>query len=520
MIPPAPASRATRRETPLPRLGASVARARADVRAGAFAALLRTAAALAVAALAAPSGAAPSIGGCPVFSPDSVWNARVDTLPVHPQSAAWVATIGGTKPLHPDFGTVYAGAPNGIPYVVVPAGAPGVAVSFEYADESDPGPYPIPPDPPIEGGPAATGDRHVLIVESGRCRLYELYAAYRNKDGSWRAGSGAIFDLGSNALRPSSWTSADAAGLPVLPGLARFDEAAAGEIAHALRFTAPRTRGEFTWPARHEASSLSGIEYPPMGQRFRLKAGVDIARFPASVRPILRALQRFGMMLADNGSSWYLSGAPDPRWSDDELHALRQITGADFEAVDVSSLTVDPDSGATRAPPPPDGRAAVEFHRAAVDHYFVSSDPVEIAALDAGFFAGWSRTGMSFRVQPAGDRSGDARSPVCRFYGRPEAGLDSHFYSASPAECQAVIDRYGADWQLESPEVFVVALPDTATGACPAGTVPVHRVFNARRDANHRYVTSATIRDQMVADGWIAEGYGPDAVAMCSPAFP
>ncbi len=490
------------------------------MRAGALAAVLQLAAALTVAGLATPSGAAPAIGGCPVFPPDSIWNTRVDTLPVHPQSAAWVATIGSAKPLHPDFGTVYAGAPNGIPYVVVPAGTPGIAVSFDYADESDPGPYPIPSDPPIEGGPASTGDRHVLVVEAGRCRLYELYAAYPNGDGSWRAGSGAIFDLRSNALRPSTWTSADAAGLPVLPGLVRYDEASAGEIAHALRFTAPQTRGAFTWPARHEASSLAGAQYPPMGQRFRLKAGVDVTRFPASVQPILRALQRFGMMLADNGSSWYLSGAPDPRWNDDELHALQALTGADFEAVDVSSLMVDPDSGATRAAAAADGRTAVEFHRASADHYFLSSDPAEIAALDAGFFAGWTRTGLSFRVQPALDRSGEARSPVCRFYGRPEAGIDSHFYSASPAECQAVVDRYGADWQLESPEVFVVALPEAASGACPADTVPVYRVFNARRDANHRYVTSATIRGQMVAAGWIAEGYGPDAVAMCSPAVP
>ena len=256
-----------------------------------------------------------------------------------------------------------------------------------------------------------------------------------------------------------------------------------------------------------------------MGQRFRLKAGVDVTRFPASVQPILRALQRFGMMLADNGSSWYLSGAPDPRWNDDELHALQALTGAEFEAVDVSSLMIDPDSGATRAAAA-DGRTAVEFHRASADHYFLSSDPVEIAALDAGFFAGWTRTGLSFRVQPALDRSGEARSPVCRFYGRPEAGIDSHFYSASPAECQAVVDRYGADWQLESPEVFVVALPEALSGACPADAVPVYRVFNARRDANHRYVTSATLRDQMVSAGWIAEGYGPDAVAMCSPAAP
>ena len=478
------------------------------------------AAAIALAASAPPGGAAPIVGGCPVFPDDNVWNVRVDALPVHPQSAAWIATIGSAKPLHPDFGTVYGGAPNGIPYVVVPAGTPGVAVSFEYADESDPGPYPIPTDPPIEGGPASTGDRHVLIVEAGRCRLYELYAAWRNPDGSWRAGSGAIFDLASNALRPKSWTSADAAGLPMLPGLVRYDEAAAGEIAHALRFTAPQTRGEYTWPARHEASGLAGARYPPMGQRFRLKDAVDVSRFPASVRPILVALKRYGMMLADNGSSWFLSGAPDPRWSDDELHALRELTGADFEAVDVSSLVVDPDSAATRPAAAANGRTAVEFHRASVDHYFLSSDPAEIAALDAGVFAGWARTGLAFGVQPPGDRAGERRSPVCRFYGRPEAGLDSHFYSASPAECQAVIDRYGADWQLESSEVFVVALPDPATGACPSDTIPVYRVFNGRRDANHRYLTSIALRDAMVASGWIAEGYGPGAVAMCSPSVP
>jgi hypothetical protein len=471
--------------------------------------------ALAAAAQAAP----PAIGGCAVFPADNVWNARVDALPVHPQSAAWVATIGAQSPLHPDFGTVWNGAPNGIPFVVVPAGTPMVGVTFQYDDESDPGPYPIPPDPPIEGGPDGTGDRHVLIVEQGRCKLYELFAARRNADGTWRAGSGAIFDLASHALRPPTWTSADAAGLPILPGLVRFDEVAAGEIAHALRFTAPQTRGSYVWPARHEASDLTGAQYPPMGQRFRLKAGVDLARFPASVHPILRALKAYGMMLADNGSPWYLSGAPDPRWSDDDLHALKQLRGADFEAVDATSLMVDPNLGVVRGAAS-DGRTAVEFHRASVDHYFLSADPAEIAALDAGVFAGWARTGRSFAVQPPGDRAGERRSPVCRYYGRPEAGLDSHFYSASPAECAAVAANYGASWQLESSETFVVALPDAQTGACPAGTTPVYRVFNLRADANHRYVTSPSLRATMLAAGWIAEGYGPDAVAMCATAPP
>ncbi|MCC7116834.1 MAG: hypothetical protein IT520_20855 [Burkholderiales bacterium] len=467
---------------------------------------------------AAAAAAGPRIGGCEVFPPDSVWNTRVDTLPVHAQSDAWIAEIGATRPLHPDFGTVWNGAPNGIPYVVAPPGTARVRLSFTYDDESDPGPYPIPAGAPIEGGPNATGDRHVLVVDAGDCRLYELYAAYPNADGSWRAGSGAIFDLAGHALRPRGWTSADAAGLPILPGLVRYEETAAGEIAHALRFTAPRTRGEWTWPARHEASSLSGAQFPPMGQRFRLRSGVDATRFPASVRPIVTALKVYGMMLADNGSSWYVSGAPDPRWSDDDLHALTALRGTDFEAVDVSSLLVDPDSARAVAPGTGGGsRDAIEYRRADVDHYFVTADAAEIAALDAGAFAGWARTGERFAVEAPGTRAGERRSPVCRYYGSAQAGIDSHFYSASPDECRAVLERHAGAWTLESPEVFVVALPDPADGACPVGTAPLWRVFNGRRDVNHRYTTSAAVRASMLAAGWTAEGYGPDAVAMCVP---
>lgn len=474
-------------------------------------------------ALATASRAAPPIvGGCPIFPANNVWNARVDTLPVHPSSDAWVATIGAGKPLHPDFGTVWNGAPNGIPYVVAPAGTPKVAVRFAYDDESDPGPYPIPPGAPIEGGPGSGGDRHVLVVEASSCRLYELFAAYPDGDGSWRAGSGAIFDLAGNALRPSGWTSADAAGLPILPGLVRFDEVAAGEIAHALRFTAPQTRNAFVWPARHKASNLAGAQYPPMGQRFRLKASVDPGTFPASVRPILVALQRYGMMLADNGSSWYLSGAPDPRWSDDDLHALRRLTGASFEAVDATSLAIGPDSAATRAVAPPDGRTAVEFHRAEAGDYFVTSAAAEIAILDAGLVPGWTRTGESFGVAPPGSRDVAGASPVCRYYGLPQAGLDTHFYSASPAECEAVLRLFASAWALESSEVFVVALPDAVTGACPGGTLPVYRLYNGQSAVNHRYVTSLALRATMLASGWIGEGYGPSQVAMCSiaPAAP
>jgi hypothetical protein len=220
-----------------------------------------------------------------------------------------------------------------------------VAVSFDYADESDPGPYPIPDDAPIEGGSQSTGDRHVLVLDRDNCVLYELFDASPNPDGSWHAGSGAVFDLNSHDLRPAGWTSADAAGLPILPGLARYEEVASGEIDHALRFTAPKTRRDYVWPARHHASNLTAPQYPPMGQRFRLKAGFDVSGFSNDAKIILQALKTYGMMLADNGSAWFISGAPDERWNNDVLRELHQVHGSDFEAVDVSSLMVDPDSG-------------------------------------------------------------------------------------------------------------------------------------------------------------------------------
>ena len=301
-----------------------------------------------------PQGS-PQIAGCDVFPADNVWNARVDGLPVHVQSNAYVATIGAGDRVHADFGSGEwppgSGSPIGIPYVVVPGTQPGVDVAFDYAGESDPGPYPIPPNPPIEGGPNGDGDRHVLVLSrpetAGRdaCTLYELFDAWPQADGSWEAGSGAIFDLNSHVLRPEGWTSADAAGLPILPGLVRYDEAAGGEIRHAIRFTAPQTRRAYVWPARHYASHLTGGQYPPMGQRFRLKAGLNLAGFSPHTQVILRALQTYGMILADNGSPWYLSGAPDEHWDNDVLHELHRVHGSDFEAVDVSLLMIDPNSG-------------------------------------------------------------------------------------------------------------------------------------------------------------------------------
>jgi hypothetical protein len=295
------------------------------------------------------TAAGPTLAGCPLFPADNVWNARIDRLPVDARSAAYIATIGPEVGLHPDFGSgAWDGGPIGIPFAVVAGSQIPAPVSFEYADESDPGPYPVPADAPVEGGRSSTGDRHVLIVDRDRCRLYELYAAYPQADGSWRAGSGAVFDLRSNALRPATWTSADAAGLPILPGLVRYEEVATGAIRHAIRFTASRTQKAFVWPARHYASSSTDPARPAMGQRFRLKAGFDISSFPPIVQVILVAMKAYGLILADNGSNWFISGAPDERWNNDELHVLNQVHGHDFEAVDVSSLMVDPNSGQAR----------------------------------------------------------------------------------------------------------------------------------------------------------------------------
>lgn len=269
---------------------------------------------------------------------DNVWNQPVDTAQVDPNSDAIINAIGATKRFHPDFGANWNGGPFGIPYVVVSGSQARVGVSFQYASESDPGPYPIPPNPPIEGGPSSTGDRHILIVDRDNWKLYELFAAYPNANGTWRAGSGAIFDLNSNALRPAGWTSADAAGLPILPGLVRYEEVRDGEIAHALRFTVSRTRRAYIAPARHWASSDTSSLRPPMGMRVRLKASFDISGYPARVQVILRALKKYGMIVADNGSDWYVSGTADARWNDAENNALKQLRGSDFEVVRMTGV--------------------------------------------------------------------------------------------------------------------------------------------------------------------------------------
>jgi len=297
------------------------------------------------------SACSPTVPGtsCPMFPADSHWHASVRDLPTVSNSPAIVSTIGATAALKADFGSgLWDGGPIGIPYVAVPGSQPKVQVSFDYDDESDPGPYPIPANPPIEGGAQSDGDRHILIVDKGTCMLYELYDAHRTTSSAWTAGSGAIWDLRSNALRPAGWTSADAAGLPILPGLVRYDEVAAGRIDHAIRMTVPTSRTTYVWPARHQAGSTTSANAPAMGQRFRLKASVREADFPASVRPIITALKTYGAINADNGSPWYLSGVPDERWDNDALATLRRIKGSDFEAVDAASLRVSANSGQAR----------------------------------------------------------------------------------------------------------------------------------------------------------------------------
>lgn len=270
-----------------------------------------------------------------VFPADNAWNTDISAKPIDGLSATLIAACG-VRNLHPDFGTVY-----GIPYALAGGSTPKRPITFDYADESDPGPYPIPADAPIEGGASSSGDRHVLVVDTLNWKLYELYDAHpMNGGASWHAGSGAVFDLSSNQLRPMYWTSADAAGLPIFPGLVRYDEVVQrGVIDHAVRFTCPRTQKGFISPARHYASSDPSSSLPPMGMRVRLKASFDVSTYPADVQVILRAMKKYGMIVADNGSGWFVSGAPDPRWNDSNLDALKRVPSSAFEVVQMGSIT-------------------------------------------------------------------------------------------------------------------------------------------------------------------------------------
>jgi hypothetical protein len=285
-------------------------------------------------------GAGADMNGYRPFPDDNPWNKAIDTEPVDPNSAVLIGAIGADRTLHPDFGADWNGGPFGIPYMIVSGSQARVPVSFYYGDESDPGPYPLPANAPIEGGSASTGDRHVLIIDRDSHKLYETFDAQpRNGGASWECGSGAVFDMTSNALRPEGWTSADAAGLPIFPGLVRYDEVVGrGEIRHALRFTVSRTRRAYVHPARHFASTRTDATLPPMGMRVRLKASYDVSGYPPSAQVILRALKKYGMIVADNGSDWFLSGAPDARWSDAELNTLKSVHGRDFEVVKMGAV--------------------------------------------------------------------------------------------------------------------------------------------------------------------------------------
>lgn len=276
--------------------------------------------------------ASPVEFGCPILPPNDAVNEEIARAPVNRRSAEYVASIGLAAHLHPDFGT---NATYGIPYAVVGPRQPKVPVVFTlYGSESNRGPYPVPPHAPIEGGGAqGAGDKHVLVVQEGSCRLYEMYLASRSGEG-WDAGSGAVFNLRSSALRPEGFTSADAAGLPIFPLLARYPEAHAGRIAHALRVTVPRTQRGYIHPAVHYASGSSDASLPPMGLRLRLKASYSLAGFGGEARVILEALKRYGLIVADNGSPWYITGAPDARWNDADLEQLKRVPGSEFEAVE------------------------------------------------------------------------------------------------------------------------------------------------------------------------------------------
>ncbi|OKK15323.1 hypothetical protein AMK16_28865 [Streptomyces sp. CB00455] len=284
---------------------------------------------------------------CATAPADSFWHAPVDDLPVHPSSDRYVASIGASAPLHPDFGSgLTDGRPFGIPITVTDATVPQTEVSFDYAGESDPTGYRIPQDAKIENGPASSGDRHVIVWDRALCKSYELWDARRQGEHAWHAGSGAVFDLRSNRLRPDGWTSADAAGLAVLPGLVRYDEAAGGRVDHAIRITVPRSDRSRLWPARHQAGTAADASLPPMGLRLRLKGSVDTSRMGPQAKAVAEALKKYGAIVADNGSAWYISGEENPGWDNAQLDALKALKGSDFEAVDTSGLARSPDSGA------------------------------------------------------------------------------------------------------------------------------------------------------------------------------
>ncbi|WP_173109186.1 stalk domain-containing protein [Paenibacillus qinlingensis] len=285
-----------------------------------------------------PQQTSSGTGALQVFPTNNPWNTDISALPIHQNSKKYIESIGFNTSVHADFGTEWQGAPIGIPYIIVNGDQPKVNVTFtDYGDESDSGPYPIPANAPIEGGSNSEGDRHVIVVDKDNAMLYELFNAHNTADG-WQASNGAKWNLNSNALRTKYWTSADAAGLPIFPGLVRYEEASTGEINHALRFTVRKTQRGFIAPATHFASNSTDPNLPPMGLRLRLRDNFDMSSYSATNQVILRALKKYGMIVADNGSDLYVSGAPNPKWDDDDLHNLGKLKGSDFEVVDTGPI--------------------------------------------------------------------------------------------------------------------------------------------------------------------------------------
>ena len=298
-----------------------------------------------LAAVLVPTTAGAADRPCRLFPRNSFWYADVTELPVHPSSDDWIATMGADRNAHPDFGSGrWNGGPIGIPVTKVGRNQSRSRVSFLYASESDRQRYPIPDNPRIEGGPNATGDRHVLLHQKSRCRLFELFDVDRDTNGRWTAGSGVKWNLRSNQLRPDGWTSADASGLPMMPGLVRYREVARGEITHVIRMTAPVTRRDHVWPATHDAGSTDSLDAPPMGAWLRLGDHIDPADFPPQARVVVEALQTHGAIIVDNGSAFYLSGAPSSQWDNDDLRTLRTLTGSDFEFVQSDLMMAAADS--------------------------------------------------------------------------------------------------------------------------------------------------------------------------------
>jgi hypothetical protein len=324
-----------------------VAAATASCLAGAASPATAAAPALAPAAVTRTSANIPGTS-CPAFPATSYWHTDISRLKVHVRSKQWMSHMSPTRRLHADFGPSFGAqpVPYGIPITVV-NGAPRVKVTFGYADESDQVPYPLSTSTKIEGGSTASGDRHAIVVDAATCTLFETWDTHKRTAG-WYAGSGAVWNLRSNLLRPAGWTSADAAGLPILPGLLRYDEVAAGKVDHAIRFTTNVTDRRWLWPARHQAGSVSSLAYPPMGARFRLKASYNISGYPAQARVVLTAMKKYGLVLADNGSPWFFQGTSDTRWSSDLVSALGRVPASAFEAVDVLPMRVNTSSGAAR----------------------------------------------------------------------------------------------------------------------------------------------------------------------------